>query len=68
MSVGEPKMLAMLSEHPIKATAVSLGGAGVSTLEYLTPPIQFAVLVGSFIIVCFTVIIKFRELIRGRTK
>ena len=67
MRNGELKMN-MLAEHPIKVTIASLGGAGVSTFEYLTPPIQFAVLVCSFIIVCLTVIIKFRELIRGRTK
>ena len=58
-------MVGIITEHPIKVTMASLGGAGVSTIEALTPPLQFAILVGSFIIVCVTVIIKFRELIRG---
>ena len=60
------KMTSILADHPIKATVASLGGAGVSPLEYLTPPLQFAILVGSFIIVCLTVVVKFRELLRGR--
>jgi hypothetical protein len=59
------KMLNILAQHPIKATAASLGGAGVSTIEALTPPLQFAVAVGSLIIVCLTIIIKLRDLIRG---
>jgi hypothetical protein len=61
-------MTSILSQYPLRATAASLGGAGVSTIEYLTPPIQFAILVGSFIIVCLTIVVKFRELIRGRNK
>jgi hypothetical protein len=61
-------MTSILAEHPIKVTVASLGGASVSTIEALTPPIQFAILVGSFIIVCLTIVVKFRELIRGRRK
>ena len=59
-------MINILAEHPIKVTLMSLGSAGVSTIERLTPTIQFAILIGSFVIVCLTAIIKFRELIRGR--
>lgn len=59
-------MTSTLAQHPLKATVASLGGAGVSTIEALTPPIQFAVLVGSFIIVCLTIAVKVRELIKRR--
>ena len=68
MKFGDLKMYGILADHPIKVTMASIGGAGASTIEMLTPPIQFAIAVVSLAIVCMTFVIKFRELIRGRKK
>ena len=57
-------MINTMSEYPLRVTASALGGAGVSTIEILTPPIQFAVLVGSLIVITLTAIIKFREVFK----
>ena len=62
------KMQNLLAQHPIKATVGSLGGLGVSTIEQLTHQVQLGIAVVSLIIVCLTLFIKLRELIRGGLK
>ena len=62
------KMTNTLSQHPLLAASTGFAGVGVSTIEMLTPYIQFSVLVGSAILVGLTIVVKFRELKRSWKK
>ena len=57
-----------VSDRPIVMAGTGMSGLGLSTMEMLTPYIQFGVLVGSLFIVGLTVVIKLREVIKGGKK
>jgi len=58
-------MIGIVSERPLLMTSTGVTGLGLSTLEILTPYVQFGIAVVSFLVVSVTLIIKVRELIKG---